>query len=195
MPFGLYHHSMVSVKNHVTFVIGGQSYSFVSAQSFVYDHIYQVWSNGPSLILPRHSFAVGVVTDNLTKQEYIFVTGGKFDATVMSSTEFLMEHLWQIGKSKTEHTLFIIFTLFNILGPELPTQLYGHSMVSLGFGQAILGGANDFGYQRKIYGLTCSNQIFDISVLSQDLSVPRMYFVAILVPDTISGCVTESKFF
>ena len=109
MPFGLYHHSMVNIGHYSTLVIGGQSYSFISAQSFFYDHMHQMWSFGPSLIWPRHSFAVGVVTDDLTKQEYIFVTGGKFDATVMSSTEFLMDANWQIGKSKTENMYFVYY--------------------------------------------------------------------------------------
>ena len=50
----------------------------------------------------------------------------------------------------------------NIAGPDLPTALFGHSMVTLGLGQAILGGQtinqgnlmngvfSDYEYERKI---------------------------------------------
>ena len=80
-------------------------------------------------------------------------------------------------------------------GPDLLIELAGHSMVTLGFGQAILGGFNDVKTcQSKIYHYTCSQQICKIFKLSQELKVPRRYFVAIPILDNISGCVSESKF-
>ena len=68
-------------------------------------------------------------------------------------------------------------------------------MVALGLGQAVLGGWSDSGGpQKKIYLITCSEQNFIISMLSQELSIPRGYFVAIPIPDSISGCISNSKF-
>ena len=73
-------------------------------------------------------------------------------------------------------------------------------MVPLGLGQAILGGRrNTFSegnsqYQSKIYHVTCLNHFCDIDTLRKELSVPRDLFVAIPVPDSISGCISESKF-
>ena len=75
----------------------------------------------------------------------------------------------------------------------------GHSMVKLGQGQAILGGFSYGGnnssgdYQAKIYSMTCSNRNCIISLLNRELSVPKGYFVAIPIPDTISGCITGGK--
>ena len=80
-------------------------------------------------------------------------------------------------------------------GPDLPISLQGHSMVTLGLGQAILGGLSDnWSYQKNIYHFKCSQQICAITTLDQVLSVPRGYFVAIPVPDSVSGCISDSKF-
>ena len=79
-------------------------------------------------------------------------------------------------------------------GPDLPIGLYGHSMVALGLGQAVLGGYSNSGPQKKIYLITCSEQICMISLLNQELSIPRQYFVAIPIPDSMSGCISNSEF-
>ena len=72
--------------------------------------------------------------------------------------------------------------------------LSGHSMVRLGQGQAIFGGlSNSDDYQTKIYLMGCSNRNCIISLLNRALSVPKYSFVAISIPDTISGCITGSK--
>ena len=71
--------------------------------------------------------------------------------------------------------------------------LEDHSMVRLGKGQAILGGYSNGDYQAKIYSMTCSNRNCIILLLDRELSVPRQDFVAIPIPDTISGCITGGK--
>ena len=71
--------------------------------------------------------------------------------------------------------------------------LHSHSMVRLGKGQAILGGWSNNVYQAKIYSMTCSNRNCMISLLDRELSVPRQDFVAIPIPDTISGCITGGR--
>ena len=59
-------------------------------------------------------------------------------------------------------------------------------MVRLGKGQALIGG-------NSIYSMGCSNRNCIISLLNRELSVPRYNFVAIPIPDTISGCITGGK--
>ena len=66
-------------------------------------------------------------------------------------------------------------------------------MVRLGKGQAILGGRSNDVYQTKIYSMGCSNRNCTISLLNRELSVPKYEFVAIPIPDTISGCITGGK--
>ena len=45
----------------------------------------------------------------------------------------------------------------------------------------------------KIYHYTCSQRSCLISTLTQELAVPRTNFVAIPIPDSLSGCILESK--
>jgi hypothetical protein len=84
----------------------------------------------------------------------------------------------------------------------MPMGLFKHAMVQLGNGQAIIGGAgdeiiyeNDYSIQSKIHLLNCMNRNCSISTLSQELSVPREYFLAIPLPDTIVDCITGGKKF
>ena len=66
-------------------------------------------------------------------------------------------------------------------------------MVPLGLGQAILGGSNYKVHQNRMYHYTCSQSICQISELNQKLSFSREDFVALPIPDAISGCISESK--
>ena len=66
-------------------------------------------------------------------------------------------------------------------GPNLTIGLYGHSMASIGNGQAILGGQDSTGvFQDSIYYMTCSQKICMVMTLHQKLSVPRADFVAFM---------------
>ena len=68
-------------------------------------------------------------------------------------------------------------------------------MVRLGKGQAILGGISNgvTVHHSKIYLMTCSNRNCTIILLNRQLSVPKGSFVAISIPDTITGCITDGK--
>ena len=80
-------------------------------------------------------------------------------------------------------------------GPDLPIALSSHSMVPLGLGQAILGGHDVGGfYRNEIYHFSCYQEYCTISSLNQLLKFPRGFFVAIPIPDSISGCISDSKF-
>ena len=91
------------------------------------------------------------------------------------------------------------YSFFVISGPELPVSLTKHSMVSLGMGQAIIGGISNGEYQRKIYYLECSNadminvqESCNISPLGE-LSIARSAFVAIQISNSLTGCITNGK--
>ena len=72
-------------------------------------------------------------------------------------------------------------------------ELVRHSMVQLGNGQAIIGGESYEYVQSKIHLLNCMNRNCSISTLNQELSVPRQWFLAIPIPDTIAGCISGGK--
>ena len=67
-------------------------------------------------------------------------------------------------------------------------------MVTLGLGQAILGGSDNYDHRKEIYHFTCYQQDCTISLLEQLLKVSTRFFVAIPIPDSISGCISDSKF-
>ena len=88
---------------------------------------------------------------------------------------------------------FVAQAFFKTLGPLLPIPLKSPSMVRLGKGQAILGGQINMFDEAKILLMGCYNMNCAISILNKELSVPKGWFVAIPIPDTISGCITAGK--
>ena len=74
-------------------------------------------------------------------------------------------------------------------------RLIRHAMVQLGNGQAIIGGYGNGIFQDKIYLFSCMNKNYSIHQLDQVLSLPWYWFVAIPIPDTLSGCITGGKIF
>ena len=88
-----------------------------------------------------------------------------------------------------------MYAFLSFTGPKLPMPLRTHTMVQLGNGQAIIGGWGNFLDQEKIYLFSCMNENCSIHQLDQTLSLPRYWFVAIPIPDTLSGCITGGKIF
>ena len=88
---------------------------------------------------------------------------------------------------------FVGSIFFQTSGPLLSIPIWGHSMVKLGKKQAILGGSFKSVYQNKIYSITCSNRNCHIFVLNRELSVAKGIFVAVPIPDKMSGCITGGK--
>ena len=83
-------------------------------------------------------------------------------------------------------------------GPNLSIPLWGHSMVPLSNGQAILGGiyfnkVKKTEWNPNIYFLTCSNLECNIQTMTQTASFLATYFVAIPIPDDMSGCIFRGK--
>ena len=70
-----------------------------------------------------------------------------------------------------------------------------HAMVQLGNGQAIIGGYSSDKLHEKIYLFSCTDRNCYIHQLDQVLSVPRLWFVAIPIPDALSGCITGGEQF
>ena len=83
--------------------------------------------------------------------------------------------------------------LYVFTGPKLPMSLYRHAMIQLGNRQAIMGGYGNGHFHDKIHLFSCTNRNCSIHQLDQVLSLPREMFVAIPIPDTLSGCITGGK--
>ena len=100
LPTTLTHHAMVAINSTCSMVIGGftggSSFSY-SISTFFYDHNEGDWINGPSLIKAREWHAAGIVTDEVTDESFVAVTGG-FYYSNLDSTEILQDREWVQGK-------------------------------------------------------------------------------------------------
>ena len=95
-------------------------------------------------------------------------------------------------KKKFLHKFNIVF-LTHCTGPNLPKKLYGHAVIGLENDLLVLGGNSGFWYEKAIHRLSCANADCIWTTMKQALKVRRQYFVAIPIPDSLSGCINESK--
>ena len=71
----------------------------------------------------------------------------------------------------------------------MPKALAGHSMVPFGKDIVILGGEDsNLKASKGIYKITCSNRACTWTTMDQELSVGRIGFVAIPIPDSVAKC-------
>ena len=110
LPVPLDGHQMVSINATFTMIIKGPSicYSCTGTSStFYYNHVEKTWMNGPDLSLTRKKFAAGIVTDQVTLERLVIVTGGRpkeetlvighHGLEMTDSTEILLEDQWITG--------------------------------------------------------------------------------------------------
>ena len=105
LPIALEKHAMVAINSTFSMVIGGESSYFVTyASTFFYDRNEGEWINGPSLMQARYDHAAGIVTDEVTEQDFVAVTGGFImdvnigGGYILDSTEILQDGEWVQGK-------------------------------------------------------------------------------------------------
>ena len=68
------------------------------------------WISGPSLMQARSNHAAGLVTDEVTGEDFVAVTGGLMD--LLDSTEILQDGEWVQGKISN---ILICYLLENFL--------------------------------------------------------------------------------
>ena len=96
LPMNLAGHAMVAFNNTYSMVIGGFFYGYFYASTIFYDRNVEEWISGPSLILARYWHAAGIVTDEVTDENFVAVTGGK-GSGYLDSTEILQDGNWVQG--------------------------------------------------------------------------------------------------
>ena len=102
LPLALSSHEIVAINRTFSLVIGGDrtdwiGYDSFSASTFYYDHNEGEWINGPSLMEKRAYHAAGIVTDEVTGEHFVAVTGG-YNSGSLDSTEILQDGEWVQGK-------------------------------------------------------------------------------------------------
>ena len=98
-------------------------------------------------------------------------------------SRFLNHYLFSLDNHN-----FVTFNHQFFVGPTLPKPLFGHEMVPLGNGQAIIGGFSTNSDNSKTFMVTCSNRNCKLEILRQELSVPRGWFVAMPIPTNMTEC-------
>ena len=105
LPMALYKHAMVAINSTFSMVIGGSYSNGYSASTFFYDRIEEEWINGPSLMQERYFHAAGLVTDEVTDEHFVAVTGGHdwYVGNTFDSTEILQDGEWVQGKISMQY--------------------------------------------------------------------------------------------
>ena len=98
MPMATSSHVKVAISNTLTMLIGGETKDGPVESTFYYDHRGQIWTDGPNLIQARRWHAAGVVTDEVTKEKLVIVSGGDFYGTKLDTSEILLNNIWNSGK-------------------------------------------------------------------------------------------------
>ena len=116
LPMALFLHVMVAINSSCSMVIAGLDSKWdPSASTFFYDCNEGEWINGSSLIQARTSHAAGIVTDEVTGEHFVAVTGGHSDSGgyhsdyhYLDSTEILQDGNWVQG-SINDATICYLF--------------------------------------------------------------------------------------
>ena len=107
LPVALCKHQIVSFNSnfgYVSMVIGGQPSDSNEASELTYFFIHsnQTWVEGPILEQGRIYHAASVVTDPVTKEDLVIVTGGSTTSDTdeyLDTTKILIDGKWVSGKS------------------------------------------------------------------------------------------------
>ena len=99
LPMPLFRHAIVAINSTSSMVIGGydENSGGYSASTLCYDHNKGEWIIGPSLMQARSYHAAGIVTDEVTNEQFVAVTGGWYYHD-LNSTEILQDGEWVQGK-------------------------------------------------------------------------------------------------
>ena len=99
MPIPVDSHALVAINKTCSLLIGGRTTGLATIPKvFYFDHEGKNWSQGPDLIQARRSHAAGLVTDEITYDEFVIVTGGEYNGIFLDSTEILIDNQWNPGK-------------------------------------------------------------------------------------------------
>ena len=98
LPMSNYLHAIVAINSTCSMVIGGYKNGVQYPLTFFYDHIEGEWTAGPSLMQARGWHAAGIVTDEVTDENFVAVTGGYGFGYDLDSTEIMQDGEWVQGK-------------------------------------------------------------------------------------------------
>ena len=102
LPIDMGAHSLVQINSTVSLLIGGiTSSDLISRKTYYFDHIKEQFLQGPELNIGRYHHASSIITDQITDEKYVVVSGGEnyneFPDYILDSTEILINNEWRFG--------------------------------------------------------------------------------------------------
>ena len=101
LPIHVDLHALVAIDNTLSILIGGRTpvnnEIVITETTHYFDHQENTWFQGPDLMQGRMSHAAGVVTDEVTAEKFVIVTGGDYHGNRLDSTEMLIKNQWNQG--------------------------------------------------------------------------------------------------
>ena len=99
LPIHVDLHALVAIDNTLSMLIGGETTgSVIIPTTHYFDHQGHNWIQGPDLMQAREDHAAGTVTDQVTFEKIVIVTGGQHNGIKLDSTEMLINKQWNQGK-------------------------------------------------------------------------------------------------
>ena len=182
LPIKLQRHCALSIDENTVMITGGFVTTglpnwVASSSTFFYHFDTNQWSKGPDLNVARGEFGCSLLSKS-NGESYVVVTGGANggDWSSLKSTEIFDFQLnqWMIG-------------------PNLPTGISAHAMVSMTNKVYVIGGGQKQGEFTinldRIYEL--DEDIFAWKEMKQRLKYARRWIVALAVPDSMTKCSNE----
>ena len=206
LPTGVRHHAMTSINDTVSLLSGGNTDGDqATAHTWYYNHVTEVFTSGPDLLVGRNGHGSAINVDRVTKERIVVVTGGwkKHNRIKINLTDMLINGQWQPGtlqyrKHWSKHCIH--FSLFYTLGPPLPKEIEEFATLEMHGDVFVFGGRDvDLEEQSSIYQLSCFSGLCSWSTLSKQLKVARINPVAIPVTEGNHQCetttITSKKFY
>jgi hypothetical protein len=99
LPMSIDSHALVAIDNTLSMLIGGRiSGGATTPTTNYFDHQGHNWIQGPDLMQARRAHAAGIVTDEVTTEKIVIVTGGEYNGIKLDSSEMLINQDWNQGK-------------------------------------------------------------------------------------------------
>ena len=106
LPNPIHSHALVAIDNTLSILIGGSiSGNVVIPTTHYFDHQGHIWIQGPDLMQGRTGHAAGTVTDQVTTEKLVIVTGGEINGIALDSTEIQINKQWNQGKMAHYYTI------------------------------------------------------------------------------------------